>query len=208
MNVAAIGNEELLEYVIERDFEDTVGRIILETASMFEDGVGRIRLARLLKGRDPGFIICRRPDLIGSFGRLGLLDMDQLLDFMESLLRLGMVELKDNDLPRISVTKLGQKALRRKDQIPVSIPWPLPGKELPAPVDRDAFERIKGERNRIAREEGIPPYCIASNTSLVEMVNRSVRNLSEIASIRGIGETRATRYGERLIQALRSDDLN
>ena len=39
MAVEVIGDQELLEWVVEKDFEDTVSRIILNCTMFFEDGI-------------------------------------------------------------------------------------------------------------------------------------------------------------------------
>ncbi|MFW3146026.1 MAG: HRDC domain-containing protein [Thermoplasmatota archaeon] len=202
MSLKAIGDEELLDYVIEKDFEDTVARIIISSVSLFDEGVGRVKLTRILKGKDPGFVIMGRPEMRASYGRLRMLDEDQVMDFIESLLRLSLLDIRDPEFPRIAVTKKGEKVLGSAKLIPAQIPWPLPSKDVPIPVDREAYEELRKARNRIAREEGLPPYCVAPNLSLVEMVNRSVTEVSDLESIPGIGNGRMERYGEELLKAM------
>lgn len=204
MSVRTVGDEELLDYVIEKDFEDTAARVILSAATCFEEGVGRVKLSKLLRGKDPGMVLSGNFELKDHFGRLSLLDEDQLLDFMESLVRLGLLEISGTDFPRLILTGKGIKSLKSGDAIPAMIPWPLPGKDLPLPVDPELYEDLKKERNTIAREEGLPPYCVAPNLSLVEIVNRGVIDTSELTSVPGIGEARADRYGQRLLSMVQS----
>ena len=54
----------------------------------------------------------------------------------------------------------------------------------------------------MARDENLPPYCIASNLSLVEMVNRGVSTKEELLEIRGFGTGRVEKYGGGLLDAL------
>jgi len=202
METIAIGDNELLEYVIEKDFEDTVSRIILSLAERFGDGVSRTRLCKLLLGKDPGYILEGRQDLLDLFGRLKVLDADELLDFVESLIRLGLLSITNPDMPRLLLTPEGKRALGSDRLIPAQIPWPLPAIPLPLPYDRDLFVHMRKARNAIAREEGVPPYCVANNISLVEMINREAEDLGDLASIPGFGESRCERYGERLLEVL------
>ncbi len=204
MTVRTIGDEELLDYVLEKDFEDTASRVILFAASGFEEGVGRVKLTKLLRGKDPGIILSGGFDLLDHFGRLSLLDGDQVLDFIESLIRLGLLEVSGPDFPKLKVTRSGMKALKSEKEINAMIPWPLPGKDLPLPMDPELYEDLKKERNRIAKEEGLPPYCIAPNLSLVEIVNKGVTDTSELISIHGIGEARSEKYGDRLLSLVQS----
>ena len=100
MSLRAIGDEELLDYVVEKDFEDTVSRIILTAVDLFENGVGKVKLSKLLRGKDPGFVIRSNVELRDHFGRLKLLNGDQVLDFIESLVRLSMMDIEDPEHPR------------------------------------------------------------------------------------------------------------
>jgi ATP-dependent DNA helicase RecQ len=202
MSLKAVGDEELLDYVIEKDFEDTVSRIILGAAGMFPEGVGRVRLSNVLRGKDPGYIITDHQELAGYYGRLRLLDPDQLLDFIESLIRLSMIEVREPEFPRLIVTGKGSKALGSSRIVPAQIPWPLPSKEIPLPLDKDKYERLRKERNRMAREEELPPYCVASNLSLVEMVNREISELEDLTGVPGIGKERAERFGRMFLDVL------
>lgn len=202
MSVRSIGDEELLDYVLEKDFEDTTSRIILYAVSSFETGVGKGKLTKLLLGKDPGFILSGNFPMKDHFGRLSLLDRDQVLDFIESLVRLGTLEVSDGEFSRLTITKKGSRSLKKDSMIPAMIPWPLPARELPLPVDPELYEDLKKERNRIAREEGMPPYCVAPNLALVEIVNRGVTEPSDLGDIHGFGDTRIERYGEKLLSIL------
>jgi ATP-dependent DNA helicase RecQ len=202
MSLKAIGDEELLDYVVEKDFEDTVSRIILSAVTLFDNGVGKIKLSKILRGKDPGFIIRSKEEMRDHFGRLRILDGDQVLDFMESLLRLSLLDIEDPEFPRLVVTKKGKRALRSNKQIPAMIPWPLPSKDIPMPIDQTAYDDLRTERNRMARDEGLPPYCVASNLSLVEMVNREITSLEEMGEVPGIGPGRIERYGDQFLRVL------
>lgn len=202
MSLKAVGDEELLDYVIEKDFEDTVSRIILGAISNFKDGIGRTKITRILRGKDPGLVITDHPELLEYFGRLDLLDNDQILDFIEALIRLSLLEVESQEFPRIVVTKKGYKALKSTRQVPSQIPWPLPSKDIPVPIDRETYELLREERNRIARDEGLPPYCVASNLSLVEMVNRGISSIDEIQNVPGIGESRKEKYGQQFVRIM------
>jgi ATP-dependent DNA helicase RecQ len=202
MSLKAIGDEELLDYVVEKDFEDTVSRVILGAVSLFGEGVGKVKLSRVLRGKDPGFVISRKPDARDLYGRLRFLDEDQTLDFMESLIRLSLLDLEDPEFPRLRLTRKGERALASSKQIPAMIPWPLPAKDVPIPVDEVMYERLREVRNRLAREEGLPPYCVASNLSLVELVNRGISTIDGLETVPGIGAGRSEKYGSRLLEVL------
>ena len=125
MSVMAIGDEDLLDYVIEKDMEDTVARIILSALSV--ENMGQKKLASLLRGRK-GHLFKDKPDLQLLYGKLSQLEEDQVLDFIESLNRLGLVcrVNRDGGYPVMGITAIGMGALNQRSDIPAQIPWPLP----------------------------------------------------------------------------------
>ncbi len=202
MSLKAIGDEELLDYVIEKDFEDTVSRIILAAVDVHTDGVGRVKVSKILRGKDPGSVIRSISEMRDHFGRLRILNGDQILDFIESLVRLSLLDIEDPDFPRLVLTKKGNRALKSNRSIPAMIPWPLPSKDIPVPVDIEIYDDLRAERNRLAKEEGLPPYCVASNLSLVEMVNREISSVDDMNDVPGIGPGRIGKYGEHFLKVL------
>ena len=208
MSVMAIGNDELLDYVIEKDMEDTVSRVILGCLRSYDKGVGRKRLAKVLRGKDPGYLMNGREGQRPHFGRLSLLDEDQVLDFIESLTRLGLISSQPGELPTISISEAGRKAVSSRDQIGAMIPWPLPAKDVRMPSDPELYIRLKQARNAIAKEEELPPYCIVPNSALVEIVNGSIKDLLSLKEVRGMGQARMEKYGQRLLDALPSAPMD
>ena len=123
----AIGDEELLDYVIERDFEDTVSRAILVAVEDMER-IGKVKLTRLLRGL--GISEWRtREHVEKHYGRLRQLNSYQILDFEESLIRLGLLDVELGHT--LSLTTSGKRALGGREPIRAQIPWPFPVKPLP-----------------------------------------------------------------------------
>ena len=123
----AMGDEELLDYVIERDFEDTVSRAILVAVEDMER-IGKVKLTRLLRGL--GISEWRtREHVEKHYGRLRQLNSYQILDFEESLIRLGLLDVELGHT--LSLTTSGKRALGGREPIRAQIPWPFPVKPLP-----------------------------------------------------------------------------
>jgi ATP-dependent DNA helicase RecQ len=70
-----------------------------------------------------------------------------------------------------------------------------------APVPFDAadealWQRLRAKRLDLARAQGVPPYVIFHDATLMEMVRRCPRSLAELGEIPGIGRSKLERYGE------------
>jgi ATP-dependent DNA helicase RecQ len=66
------------------------------------------------------------------------------------------------------------------------------------------FESLRSLRKQLADEVGMPPYVIFHDATLREIAQKRPLTLSQFAGIRGVGEAKLARYGERFIAAVRS----
>ena len=66
----------------------------------------------------------------------------------------------------------------------------------------ELFELLRQLRLTIAREEGMPPYIVFSDKSLIDMSVKAPRNRSSMLGVSGVGEAKYEKYGERFIEAI------
>lgn len=64
------------------------------------------------------------------------------------------------------------------------------------------FERLRGLRSEIAREEKVPPYLVFSDKTLEHMCVVQPANKSEMLTVTGVGEFKFEKYGERFLQEI------
>lgn len=69
------------------------------------------------------------------------------------------------------------------------------------PVD-DLWAALKNKRLELAREQGVPPYIIFHDKSLIEIHARKPVSLDEFANISGVGESKLKRYGDAFIEVI------
>lgn len=67
----------------------------------------------------------------------------------------------------------------------------------------ELFEQLRELRTTIAREEGMPPYIIFADKSLVDMCIKVPLNKSDMLKVSGVGENKYARYGERFLDIIR-----
>jgi ATP-dependent DNA helicase RecQ len=76
-------------------------------------------------------------------------------------------------------------------------------KEVYTAVSEDPLWYIlKAKRTELAREQGVPPYLIFHDSTLLEILNRRPTNLDEMSQISGVGQAKLDRYGEAFLQVL------
>lgn len=71
--------------------------------------------------------------------------------------------------------------------------------------DRDAalFEALRVYRAGIAKEEGVPPYVIAPDKTLLEVAVLRPRSAEELRAARGMGPARVANYGEAILKLVK-----
>ena len=64
------------------------------------------------------------------------------------------------------------------------------------------WDALRARRRELAEQQGVPPYVIFHDASLVEMVARRPRSLTEFGEIPGVGEKKLERYGEVFLEII------
>ncbi len=65
------------------------------------------------------------------------------------------------------------------------------------------LEALRQWRNELALKEGFPPYIIASNDLLHQIVLIHPQTQSELLSIRGFGKKKVSKYGKAILDILK-----
>lgn len=79
-----------------------------------------------------------------------------------------------------------------------------PEETLPETPTQELFQQLKEIRKEISWMENIAPYIIFHDETLKDIIRRYPRTRSEFMEIRGVGRTKAMKYGEIFIEALRA----
>ncbi len=66
----------------------------------------------------------------------------------------------------------------------------------------ELFEVLRQLRHTIAGEEGIPPYIVFSDKTLIDMCVKAPRDRASMLDVSGVGEAKYEKYGERFIEAI------
>jgi ATP-dependent DNA helicase RecQ len=64
------------------------------------------------------------------------------------------------------------------------------------------WQALKAKRTALAREQGVPPYVIFHDSTLLEILNRKPQTLTEMAQISGVGQAKLAKYGDAFLQVV------
>jgi ATP-dependent DNA helicase RecQ len=73
------------------------------------------------------------------------------------------------------------------------------------PATARIFEALRSERGRLAREQGVPPYVIFHDSTLIALASRRPRTMSDLTDIPGMGQKKMERYGSAVLAVMAAD---
>ncbi|MFH7422828.1 HRDC domain-containing protein, partial [Pseudomonas syringae pv. tagetis] len=71
------------------------------------------------------------------------------------------------------------------------------------PQDLALFNALRGLRAELAREQNVPAFVIFHDSTLRNIAEQRPTSLDELARVGGIGGTKLSRYGPRLVEIVR-----
>jgi ATP-dependent DNA helicase RecQ len=69
-------------------------------------------------------------------------------------------------------------------------------------ADDPLWHMLKAKRMELAKEQGVPPYVIFHDSTLLEILNQKPVSLNEMSQISGIGQAKLERYGNAFLEVL------
>ncbi|HSI23493.1 MAG TPA: DNA helicase RecQ [Methylophilaceae bacterium] len=68
--------------------------------------------------------------------------------------------------------------------------------------DDPLWQALKSKRLELAREQGVPPYVIFHDSTLLEILNQRPQTLDEMGRISGVGQAKLAKYGDAFLGVL------
>ena len=70
--------------------------------------------------------------------------------------------------------------------------------------DRELYDVLRDLRAKLARKGGVAPYMVFSNATLVDMATKKPKTIPEFRRISGVGELKASWYGEAFTRTIKN----
>jgi ATP-dependent DNA helicase RecQ len=173
---------------------------------------GAAHIIDILRGSRSERIVSRNHDALSVYGIGKSRSLDDWRALVRALLHQGLLDETQDGYPVLSLNAASWEVLRDRRAVEVARARARPrsrggdvtAREEPRPATQNAdlFERLRALRKRIADEQGLPPYVIFHDSTLREMTQRLPRTLPELSALRGVGEAKLLRYGERFLAAI------
>jgi len=170
----------------------------------------------VLLGEDNDKIKRFRHDQISTYGIGKELKRDTWRSIIRQLVALGLVRM---DMEGFGGLKLGpevrnvlrgeQTVLMRKDPEGRSSRTKRATKSsiiLEREDDKALFEALRATRKNLAEEQGVPPYVIFADATLIEMAKKRPLKSDDFLELSGVGQTKLERYGATFMDVIYNFD--
>lgn len=122
------------------------------------------------------------------------------------------------DIAAYSVLKLTDAArplLRGEEKLELALPRvKAKAKKKPAaaresgPYDEVLFEHLRELRKRLADEQGVPPYIVFGDATLIQMAAQLPLDEQALLMISGVGQAKLKKYGSEFLDAITAYSLS
>jgi ATP-dependent DNA helicase RecQ len=202
-----------------RQFDGTVAaQKALSAILRTNEAVGMNLLIDVLRGSHRREILDAGYHNIKTFGAGREYTYEDWLYLISQMLHVGLVEIAYDKHNCLHVTDLGREVLFKGKHVQLALPQPKEKAEKgkaaeKAPAVRvktkqeilrdELLERLTAVRRNVAQEEGIPPYNVFGDPTLLEMAQKYPFTKAEMLVIGGVGEYKLKQFGAPFIAEIR-----
>ena len=198
----------------------TVVRKALCAVARLHGLFGLQAVAKLLHGTQDKKLVRAGFKETRSWGILSAYEERWIVQLLRRCVTAGWVDFHGGDRPLVVLTEAGNDVIHERRPARLLLP---PRNSAPSARttqtrfkkrasntfeelegrDSDLFEELRRHRMEVAREEGVPPYVVASDRTLRDIALLRPINSDELKMAHGIGPSKAERYGDGFLQVVR-----
>ncbi len=203
---------------------DEVSRVVRQALCGVARVHGRFGIgaaARLLRGADDLRLQNAGLDQSPTYGVLSEKAEEWILTLLRRCVTAGWVDFSGTDRPVVLVTDEGYDVIHARRPARLLLPPADAGKRTTpkgagrsgkkraaVPSDLDVhgariFEALRAWRLETAREEGKPPYVVASDRTLRDIATLRPATMDELQLCHGIGPAKVEKFGKDILGVLR-----
>ena len=171
-----------------------------------------------LRGANTAKIRQYRMDQNPHYGTESKVPTYKLRQIFNHLLLNGMLKVTDDEYSIVKLTQHADEALEQQQPIVMKMSKERAKPEKTSPpkkrkvrgsegiilseAEEVMFEKLRGLRTTIAREEKVPPYMVFSDKTLISMCRLQPKSQAEMLSVSGVGDFKFEKYGKRFLEMI------
>lgn len=190
-----LNSDELRDYTIE-------AQKILSCVYRTRERYGVSVLIDVLRGMIGPKIINDKLNELTTYGIMKEYSSKFIRDLIKALIDFGYVNLKDGTYSMLQLNEKSYSILKSKQRVMLKLSYENEEKV----INSDLFNELRIWRRDTAIKEGVKPYIIFSDATLIELCNKLPKTEKELLQIRGMGEKKFNKYGEELLKRLKNQN--
>lgn len=132
---------------------------------------------------------------------------EEWMHYIKELMHYEYLQQSSGQYPVLQLTTKGKTALVKRETVYLSAPVQIEIAKEPQvyqqhPYEKDLLENLKQLRNKIAREENVPPYIIFSDSTLMDLATYLPLNINDLLKISGFGQVKTEKYGQPFLEVV------
>ena len=188
-----LNSDELRDYTIE-------AQKILSCVYRTRERYGVAVLIDVLRGMVGPKIINDKLNELTTYGIMREYSSKFIRDLIKALIDFGYVNLKEGTYSMLQLNEKSYSILKSKQRVMLKLSYQNEEKV----INSDLFNKLRIWRRDTAIKEGVKPYIIFSDATLIELCNKLPKTDQELLEIRGMGEKKFNKYGKEILEKLKS----
>jgi ATP-dependent DNA helicase RecQ len=193
----------------EKEYKDITieAQKFLSTILRCEERFGQTYIIDVLRGSNAQRILDFGHDKLSVHGIGADMSKEQWGAICDALLDEDAVQI-DGEYRTLKITNIAKEILTKKRTIEIdasNLVTQKSYKEYKTETPKsESFETFRELRTKLSKEEGVPPYIVFSDKTLLEISNTLPSSKEEFLNISGVGEMKLEKYGEVFLELCKS----
>lgn len=183
-------------------------QMILSCVYRCEERYGITMICDVLRGSQNQRVLNAGLNTLSTYGLLSDTPYKKLRQIIDALLMDGSLRLEEGEYPVLRLTAASAEILRGQRRVEtefvretMEIHGGRPDSQ--AVEDKALLAKLKKLRLQLARTLSVPAYVIFTDVSLRDMCRYQPQTREELLDMKGVGEAKATKYGERFLEVIK-----
>jgi len=197
--------DNCLQTDIEKTNITKASQMLLSAVYKTGQNYGIFYIIDIIRGSKEQRIIKNHHDRLSVYGIGDEYSKNQWHSIADKLLEIGALSIGKFKVYKltplaIDILKSQKEVFIRSDRLEIKKAIPKKKVTYFDDYDVEMFDRLRELRNRIARDNAVPPYVVFSDKTLKELSQSKPQSKEQMLLVYGIGEVKFQKYGKEFLE--------